>query len=243
MNTYILSKFFFLVCFIGGAKFDAQNSQSGLIEFLDNYHGVDGLEKITPIKVIKEVYASNNPGLLTMLHLSFSELFHITQIWASLNDSNVYLIKPRSDTVMLEGAKALKQAPTEDEKENLRTLISNKDSLLNRVFSSNEFQHLRAPQRVDKSTPKEDLVKLVDRDKIIRSFRVETLHNILVEGIAMLQLSEVSPFQTFTSDQLIWHRDYWKYLTRAYGPKRSFLSRDKQIMNTIKNFETFFQLC
>ena len=46
MNTYILSKFFFLVCLIGGAKFDAQNSQSGLIEFLDNYPGVDGLEKI-----------------------------------------------------------------------------------------------------------------------------------------------------------------------------------------------------
>ena len=50
----------------------------------------------------------------------------------------------------------------------------------------------------------------------------------------MLQLSEVNPFQTFTSDQLIWHRDYWKYLTRAYGPKRDFLSRDKQIMNAIR---------
>ena len=44
----------------------------------------------------------------------------------------------------------------------------------------------------------------------------------------------VSIIRTFTSDQLIWHRDYWKYLTRAYGPKRSFLSRDKQIMNTIR---------
>ena len=46
MNTYILKKFFFLVCLIGGAKFDTQNSQSGLIEFLDNYPGVDRLEKI-----------------------------------------------------------------------------------------------------------------------------------------------------------------------------------------------------
>ena len=109
---------------------------------------------------------------------------------------------------MLEGAKALKQAASEDEKGKLRSLINNKTSLLNRVFTSNEFQHLRAPQRVDKSTPKEDLVKLVDRDKIISSFRVETLHNILVEGIAMLQLSKVNPFQTFTSDQIIWHRDY-----------------------------------
>ena len=50
----------------------------------------------------------------------------------------------------------------------------------------------------------------------------------------MLQLSEVNPFQRFTSDQLIWHRDYWKYLTRASGPKRDFLSRDKQIMNVIR---------
>ena len=144
MNTYILSSIFFLIYFIGGAKFETQHSQSNIIEFLDNYHGVDGLEKITPIRVIQEVYASNNPGLLTMLHLSFSELFHITQIWASLNSSNVYLIQPRSDTLMLEGAKALKQAPTEDEKGKLRSLINNKDSLLNRVFTSNQFQHLRA---------------------------------------------------------------------------------------------------
>ena len=135
---------------------------------------------------------------------------------------------------MLERAKALKQAPTEDEKGKLRSLINNKYSLLNRVFISNEFQHSRAPQRVNQNSPKEDLVKLVDRDKIISSFRVETLHNILVEGIAMLELAEVNPFQTFTSDQLIWHRDYWKYLTRAYGPQRSFLSRDKQIMNTVR---------
>ena len=190
-----MSNFFFLIYFIRGAKFETQHSQSDLIEFLDNYHGVDGLEKITSIRVIQEVYASNNPGLLTMLHLSFSELFHITQIWASLNSSNVYLIKPRSDTLMLEGAKALKQAPTEDEKGKLRSLINNKDSLLNRVFTSNEFQHLRASQRVNQNSPKEDLIKLVDRDKIISSFRVETLHNILVEGIAMLERAEVSHFR------------------------------------------------
>ena len=116
----------------------------------------------------------------------------------------------------------------------MRTLVSNKDSLLNRVFLSSDFSYLRPPQRVDKNTPKENLVKLVDKDKIISSFRVQTFHNILAEGIAMLQLSEVNPFQRFTSDQLIWHRDYWKYLTRAYGPKRDFLSRDKQIMNAIR---------
>ena len=74
----------------------------------------------------------------------------------------------------------------------------------------------------------------MDKDKIISSFRVETLHNILVEGIAMLELAEVNPFQTFTSDQLIWNRDYWNLLTKAYGPQRSFLSRDKQIMNSVR---------
>ena len=234
MNIYILSSLFSPIYFIGEAKFETQNSQSDLIGFLDNYHRVDGLEKITPISVIQEIYASNNPGLLTMLQLSFSELFHNTQIWASPNSSNVYLIKPRSDALMLEGAKALKQAASEDEKGKLRSLINNKISLLNRVFTSNEFQHLRAPNIVNQNSPKEDLVKLVDKDKIISSFRVETLHNILVEGCAMLELAEVSPFETFTSDQLIWTRDYWNFLTRAYGPQRSFLSRDKQIMNSVR---------
>ena len=128
-------------------------------------------------------------------------------MWASLNTSNEYLVKPRSDALSLEGAKALKEAPTEIEKEVMRSLASNKDNLLNRVFSSSEFSYLRSPQRVDRNTPKENLVKLVDKDKIISSFRVQTLHNILAEGIAMLQLSEVDPFKRFTSDQLIWHKD------------------------------------
>ena len=104
MNTYILSSFLSLIYFIGEAKFEPQNSQSDFIGFLDTYHGVDGLEEITPIRVIQEIYASNNPGLLTMLHLSFSELFQNTQIWASLNSSNMYLIQPRSDALMLETA-------------------------------------------------------------------------------------------------------------------------------------------
>ena len=183
------------------------NTLSYFTEFLGNYNGEDGLEPITPIRVIKEVYTSSNPGLLTFLHLSSSELFHVTQMWASLNSSNEYLVKPRAEALSLEGAKALKEAPTEIEKEAMRTLVRNKDSLLNRVLSSSDFSYLRPPQRVDKNTPKENLVRLVDKDKIISSFRVQTLHNILVEGIAMLQLSESNPYQRFTSDQLIWHKN------------------------------------
>ena len=78
MNT--LSNFFFLIYFIGGAKFEIQQRQSDFSEFLGNYNGIDGLEPITPIRVIKEIYASSNPGFLTFLHLSFSELFHVTQM-------------------------------------------------------------------------------------------------------------------------------------------------------------------
>lgn len=104
MNTYILNSFLSLIYFIGEAKFEPQNSQSDFIGFLDTYHGVYGLEEITPIRVIQEIYASNNQGLLTMLHLSFSELFQNTQIWASLNSSNMYLIQPRFDALMLETA-------------------------------------------------------------------------------------------------------------------------------------------
>ena len=140
-----MSNFFFLIYFIGGAKFEAPQSQSDFSEFLGNYNGNNGLEPITPIRVIKEVYASSNPGLLTFLHLSFSELFHVTQMWASLNTSNEYLVKPRSDAISLEGAKAIKESPTEIEKEVMRSLASNKDNLLNRVFSSSEFSYLRSP--------------------------------------------------------------------------------------------------
>ena len=112
MNTQILS-LLSLIYFIGEAGLETQNSQSDLIGILNNYHGNDGHENITPISIIQEIYASNHPFLLTMLHLFFSELFQNTQIWASLNSSNIYLIKPRSDALMLESARALEQATSE----------------------------------------------------------------------------------------------------------------------------------
>ena len=64
----------------------------------------NGLETITPLGVLKEIYnsASRNPSLVTFLHLSFSELWHNTQLWASLNSSNIYMVKPRSDGLSLE---------------------------------------------------------------------------------------------------------------------------------------------
>ena len=109
---------------------------------------------------------------------------------------------------MLESARAFEQATSEDDSTKMRAIINNKINLLNSVFISNQFQHLRAPNIINQNSPKEDLVKLVDKDKIISSFRTETLHNILVEACAILELAEVSPFETFTSDQLIWTRDY-----------------------------------
>ena len=72
--------------FIG--KVGLESQQLGLIAALNNYHGNDGNEQVTPIGVIKEIYSSNQPVLLTMLHFSFSELFQNTQIWASFNNSN-----------------------------------------------------------------------------------------------------------------------------------------------------------
>ena len=132
MNTF--SNFFFLLCLIGWANFEPQQSQSDFIEFLGGYNGNNGLEPITPLGVIKEVYVSRNPGQLTFLHMSFSELFHVTQMWASLNSSNEYMVMPRSDALSLEGAKAEREALTEIEKEVIRSLVRTKDSLLDRVF-------------------------------------------------------------------------------------------------------------
>ena len=55
--------------FIGEAGLETQHHQSDLIEALNNYHGNDGHEKVTPISFIQDIYASNHPFLLTMLHL------------------------------------------------------------------------------------------------------------------------------------------------------------------------------
>ena len=171
MNTF--SNVFFLSCVIGWANFEPPQGQD-FIEFLGGYNGNTGLEPITPLGVIKEVYvsASRNPGLLTFLHMSFSELFHVTQMWASFNSSNQYMVKPRSDALSLEGARAEREAPTEMEKEVIRSLVRTKDSLLERIFSSGDFSYLNPPQRVNKNSQKENLVRLIDKDKIISSFRV-----------------------------------------------------------------------
>ena len=112
MNTKMI-RLLSLMFFIGEVGLESQHPQSDLIEALSNYHGNDGHEQVTPIGVIQEIYASNQPFLLTMLHLSFSELFQNMQIWASLNSSNQALIQPRSDALMLESARASEQANLE----------------------------------------------------------------------------------------------------------------------------------
>ena len=68
MNTF--SNVFFLSCIIGWANFEPPQGQD-FIKFLGSYNGNTGLEPITPLGVIKEVYVSRNPGLLTFLHMSF----------------------------------------------------------------------------------------------------------------------------------------------------------------------------
>ena len=230
MNTFKI--LFFLVWSIGLINSEPQQSEIDFSEYLGGFNGNNGLESITPLGILKEIYASasRNPSLITFLHLSFSELFHNTQLWASLHNSNVYMVKPRSDSLSLELASALKNAPTNGEKEIIQTLVNTKDALLNRIFSQSEFSYLKSPQRVNKNSPKEDLIKLIDKDKIISSFRVSTLHNILTEAIAMLSLASSNPFNRFNSDQIIWEKSWWKFLTIAYGPRREFLSRDKQMM-------------
>ena len=224
---------FKILCFlvlIGLSNTETQQNEISFSEYLGGSN--NGLESITPLGVLKEIYnsASRNPSLVTFLHLSFSELWHNTQLWASLNNSNVYMVKPRSDGLSLEIASALKNAPTIQNAPNIQTLVNNKDTLLNSIFTQSEFQYLRSPQRVTKNSPKENLIQLIDKDKIISSFRVSTLHNILTEAIAMLTLSSSNPFDRFSSDQIIWEKSWWKFLTISYGNKREFLSRDKQMM-------------
>ena len=107
-------------------------------------------------------------------------------------------------------------------RKSIKTLVNTKDALLNRIFSQSEFSYLKSPQRVNKNSPKEDLIKLIDKDKIISSFRVSTLHNILTEAIAILSLAQSNPYKRFNSDQIIWEKPWWKFLTIAYGPRRDF---------------------
>ena len=211
-------------------KTETEQNEIGFSEFLGGSN--NGLETITPLGVLKEIYtsASKNPSLVTLLHLSFSELWHNTQLWASLNSSNTYMVKPRSDGLSLEITSALKNAPSIQNAPNIQTLMNNKDTLLNSIFSQGDFQYLGAPERISKNSPKENLIQLIDKDKIISSFRVSTLHNILTEAIAMLTLSSSDPFEKFSSDRIIWEKSWWKFLTISYGNKREFLSRDKQML-------------
>ena len=223
----------FLVLF-GLIKTDIEQNEIELSEFLGGSN--NGFETITPLGVLKEIYSSaaRNPSLVTFLHLSFSELWHNTQLWASLNDSNTYLVKPRSDGLSLEITSALKNAPSIQNAPNIQTLINNKDTLLNNIFSQGDFQYLGAPERISKNSPKENLIQLIDKDKIISSFRVSTLNDILTEAIAMLTLSSNDPFEKFSSDKIIWEKSWWQFLTISYGNKRAFLSRDKQMLVALR---------
>ena len=70
----------FLVWSIGLINSETQQSEINFSEYLGGFNGNNGLESITPLGVLKEIYASasRNPSLITFLHLSFSELWHNT---------------------------------------------------------------------------------------------------------------------------------------------------------------------
>ena len=207
------------------------------IEFSEFLGGSNnGLESITPISVLKEIYSSaaQNPNLITFLHLSFSELWHNNLLWASLNGSNSYMVQPRSDGLSLEITSAVKNAKTIQNAPNIKTFINDRDTLLNSIFSQGDFQYLKAPDRISKNSPKENLFNLIDKDKIISSFRISTLNDIFTEAIAMLTLSANDPFEKFSSDKIIWKKSWWQFLTIAYGNKRAFLSRDKQMLVSLR---------
>ena len=124
---------------IGPIKTETEQNEIGFSDFLGGSN--NGLETITPLGVLKEIYtsASKNPSLVTFLHLSFSELWHNTQLWASLNSSNTYMVKPRSDGLSLEITSALKNAPSIQNAPNIQTLMNNKDTLLNSIFPKVTF--------------------------------------------------------------------------------------------------------
>ena len=79
MYTRVIS-LFVLMSFINKVGLQSQQVQSGIVDLLGNYQGKDGNEPVTPLRVIKEIYGSNQPMLLAMLHLSFSELFQNMKI-------------------------------------------------------------------------------------------------------------------------------------------------------------------
>ena len=85
MNT--IKILFFLVWVIREVNLEPEQNEIAFSEYLGGFNGNNGLESISPLGIIKEIYSSRNPGLLTFLHMSFSELFHNTQIWASFNNS------------------------------------------------------------------------------------------------------------------------------------------------------------
>ena len=63
---------------IGLIKTETEQNEIEFSEFLGGSN--NGLETISPIGVLKEIYSSaaKNPSLVTFLHLSFSELWHNT---------------------------------------------------------------------------------------------------------------------------------------------------------------------
>ena len=78
---------------------------------------------------------------------------------------------------------------------------------------------------------------LLDDDKLISSFRFQTVHNLILEQLAALEGSHSEPYSQFLGDEILWNKQYFKYLLTFYGHgNRELLSQEKQaylIMRTV----------
>ena len=121
--------------------------------------------------------------------------------------------------------------PTRTEFKQAETL---KDELVMRKLSQLGIQ-FSEPLWPD-GIAKEDILPLVDHDRVLNSFCYSTVNKLFRQSLGTLFLDFDQPLGQFPSDQIYWNNEWFTHIFKVYGENnRHMLSDQKQTFLVLRS--------
>ena len=103
----------------------------------------------------------------------------------------------------------------------------NKDDLIMRKLRQLGIEFTQ-PQWLD-GTSKEDILKLLDHNRVLNSFRYSTVNKLFRQSLGSLFLDFENPLGQFPGDSVHWNNEWFSHIFQVYGENdRIMLSTHKQ---------------
>ena len=183
---------------------------------------------------LKKLFSQRpSANLMKIYHLVFNNLLWAARDYGSKlaeEDSTIMLqMAQYPDTFDQErrSIRGLYNESTDPTRNNFKLDEDSKDALIMSHLNQLGIQFTE-PQWVDGNS-KEDILKLLDHDRILNNFRYSTVNKLFRQSLGSLFLDFNNPLRQFPGDNIFWNSEWFSHIFQVYGENnRQMLSTEKQ---------------